>query len=289
MLYELAVVIEPARAGRDREVLGQVVAELAEHRNLLELRVVTPEEPAFGRFEKVAKVGVLETVKVVERRGVLVVADEAVELGMPLLFAVEGADQPAPTALRIGGRLQPGLERRDVGLLVVGREAARITAEVVDHVRCVIELEVELVICGIRLVVKVPVEVRGREDEIAEPQRRVEREPDLVPLVVEALVLEPNLIQIADAEVDVAVSAGLQVLDQSGESHVNVVGRVPAQRRARALGVRLIDVFGDPVGVVERAFPGERLTTRAFAQDVVDEPGVLRGEPHEAQRKAVRD
>ena len=46
-----------------------------------------------------------------------------------------GLPDPRTTAtVAVGERLQPRLERRDVGLLVIGRKAPRIAAEVVDHV-----------------------------------------------------------------------------------------------------------------------------------------------------------
>src|SRR5688572_18308583 len=132
MLCELAVVVEPARAGRDREVLGHVEAELAEHGNLLEFGVVTAQKPAFRGCEVTDLiVAVLQVVEIPERLRIFVAADEAVELGVLLLLAVERAHQPRPAALRIARGLQACLERRDLYLLIVGREAPGITAEVV--------------------------------------------------------------------------------------------------------------------------------------------------------------
>ncbi len=94
--------------------------------------------------------------------------------------------------------------------------------------------EVELVFRGIRLVVEVPVEVRGGQHGLAERQRRVQRQAQLVPLVVETLVLEPDLGQVAAPTVDVTVPVGAHVLEERTQGHVDVVVDVPAQRGAGA-------------------------------------------------------
>jgi hypothetical protein len=98
---------------------------------LIELGVVTPEKPAF-RGRKLSGVEVVFQIGEI-REGVrpLIVADEAVELGVTFLLAVEGAYQPGPATVRIAGGLQPGLKGRDLGLLVVGGETARVSSEVI--------------------------------------------------------------------------------------------------------------------------------------------------------------
>ncbi len=131
MQVELAVVLEPAAAGGDREVLGHVEADLAEHGALLELGLVTAQEPGIALGDPVAHLIVLQVVEVLEGRRARVVVHEAVERGMPCLTAVEDAGQPGPAALGIVARLQARLEGRDPSVFVVGCEAARVTAEIV--------------------------------------------------------------------------------------------------------------------------------------------------------------
>src|SRR5262245_62394500 len=114
-------------------MVRHVEAQLAEDSGLIQLGVVTSEEPALGRRERIARERLLVGIEVFERWRVLVATYEAVERGLARLLAVEGADDPRPAAVRIVPRRQARLERGDVRLFVIRGEAARVAAEIVDR------------------------------------------------------------------------------------------------------------------------------------------------------------
>jgi hypothetical protein len=138
--------------------------------------------------------------------------------------------------------------------LVVGREAARIAAEIVDQVAAL--LEGELVVRRVGFVVELAVEIRSRDDQVAESERGIDGQCSLVPLVIEGFVLEPHLVQVADARIHVAVAVGRHVLVNDAERHVEVLGDVEPQRRARAARLHAVYVFINLVRVVKRSLPG---------------------------------
>src|SRR5690606_31763429 len=87
-----------------------------------------------------------------------------------------------------------------------------------------------------------------------------------------------HLLQVADAEIHVAVAVGLDVLEGNAEGGIHRVAEIPAQRGAATGGGDVVDVlFRD-------AREGAALALR---RDVVDVAGVLRREGNEAQRRTI--
>ena len=68
VLDKASLVVEPAAACRDGEVVGQVEAELAEQGGLLQLWIVDAEKPSLGRRQCIARESLLVFIEIFESR-----------------------------------------------------------------------------------------------------------------------------------------------------------------------------------------------------------------------------
>ena len=300
--------VEPARAGRDRELVGDVEGRLAEYRERFPFGVVRREPPRVGRRggnapavryaevvthrRGVASAGI--AVEVVRRAQELVVGPRPVIEGLriavaldvgrevPFLGAVfpERAGYPVDSLARVGEADFLGEVRV---LLVIDQEPDRVVVPVVGASR----LEAVDVVSG-REVVAERAEVRGVlrgvlgvlavASEVGRRRREgqvvgdvaLDRERVLGPVVLERVGVKCDQLEIADRRVVGILGVRVDALRRQAERRAPVVADEPLRRNAAAGNGGFVPVLLDRIGVELRPADGAFAEGFAVARRAFD-------------------